>query len=416
MPEAATEATGPLAGVRVVELGVWIAGPAAGGILADWGADVIKIEPPTGDPARTFRRMLGGDLPNNPVFELDNRSKRSVSLDLSIDDGRQVALDLIDRADVFLSNIRMSALERAGLGPAALRARNRRLIYAMVTGYGMEGPDADRPAYDIAAYWARSGLASALTPPGGPLPFQRGGMGDHSVGMTAAGMVSAALYARERTGEGDLVSTSLLRQGAYTIGFDINISLMWGLPIRTGNRATMGNPCINNYTAGDGKRFWIVGLEGDRHWPPLARVAGHPEWLDDHRYATAGGRFHNAAELIAELDGIFATRSLAEWAEVFAAEPEFFWSPVQSVEELVADPQFAASGGLVDVPDEHGSMTMLSTPADFAGRPARPRFRAPRLGEHTAEVMADLGYPPERVEKLVGAGAVFTEGTARGPE
>jgi crotonobetainyl-CoA:carnitine CoA-transferase CaiB-like acyl-CoA transferase len=297
-----------------------------------------------------------------------------------------------------------------------LRARNPRLIYAMVTGYGMDGPDADRPAYDIAAYWARSGLASALTPPDGPLPFQRGGMGDHSVGMTAAGMVSAALYARERTGEGDLVSTSLLRQGAYTIGFDINISLMWGLPIKAGNRATMGNPCINNYRAGDGRRFWIVGLEGDRHWPPLARVAGHPEWLDDPRYATAGGRFHNAAELIAELDAIFATKSLAEWAEVFATEPEFFWSPVQSVEELVADPQFAAGGGLVEVPDEHGSMTMLSTPADFAERPARPRFRAPRLGEHTAEVLADLGYPPERSETLIGAGAVFTEATARGPD
>lgn len=423
MPEAATdtatdtatEATGPLSGVKVVELGVWIAGPAVGGILADWGADVIKIEPPTGDPARTFGRMLGGDVPNNPPFELDNRSKRSISVDLSTQAGRQVALDLIDRADVFVTNIRVAALERAGLDPSTLRTRNRRLVYAVLTGYGLDGPDADRPAYDIAAYWARSGLAAALTPPGAPLAFQRGGMGDHSAGMTGAAMVSAALYARERTGEGDLVSTSLLRQGAYTIGFDVNISLMWGLPVRVGNRTTIGNPCINNYTAGDGNRFWIVGLEGDRHWPPLARVAGHPEWLDDPRYATAGGRFHNAAELIAELDGIFATRPMAEWAELFATEPEFFWAPVQTVEELVADPQFAAAGGLVDVPDEQGSMTMVATPADFSDRPARPRFRAPRLGEHTKDVMADLGYPAERVEELVGASAVFTEETARGP-
>ena len=415
MAQAGTEATGPLAGVKVVELGVWIAGPAAGGILADWGADVIKIEPPTGDPARTFGRMLGGDVPNNPPFELDNRSKRSISLDLSAEDGRQVALDLIDGADVFLTNIRLSALERAGLGPDTLRARNRRLIYALLTGYGLDGPDADRPAYDIAAYWARSGLAAALTPPGAPLAFQRGGMGDHSVGMTGAGMISAALYARERTGEGDLVSSSLLRQGAYTIGFDVNISLMWGLPVRVGNRTTIGNPCINNYTAGDGKQFWIVGLEGDRHWPPLARVAGHPEWLEDSPYATAGGRFHHAAELIAELDVVFATRPLAEWAELFAAEPEFFWAPVQTVEELVADPQFAAAGGLVDVPDEQGSMTMVATPADFANRPARPRFRAPHLGEHTVETLSALGYSDDQVKGLVEAGAAFTEETARGP-
>ena len=407
---------GPLSGVKVVELGVWVAGPAAGGILADWGADVVKIEPPTGDPARTFRRMLGGDLPSNPVFELDNRSKRSIAVDLSTDAGREVAYDLIDRADVFLTNIRMAALERAGLGPSTLRARNPRLVYAIVTGYGISGPEADRPAYDIAAFWARSGLAAALTPPGGDLPFQRGGMGDHSAGMTAAGMVSAALFARERTGQGDLVSTSLLRQGAYTIGFDVNIALMWGLPVRVGTRTTMGNPAINNYTAGDGRRFWIVGLEGHRHWPPLARVAGHPEWLEDARFATPRARFENAAELISELDAVFATRSLAEWAELFASEPDFFWAPVQTIDELLSDEQFVASGGLVDVPDETGSMTMLATPADFTAHPAGPRFRAPRLGEHSLGVLEDLDYGPDRIGDLVQTGAVLTEETATPPD
>src|SRR5215218_8169939 len=167
---------GPMDGVRVVELGVWVAGPAAGGILADWGADVVKIEPPAGDPARTFQRMLGGDMPNNPVFELDNRSKRSVVLDLSTAEGREVALELVDSADVFLTNIRPSALGRIGLDHETLLARNRRLVYAIITGYGLEGPDADRAAYDIAAFWARSGIAHLLTPPGANPPFQRGGM------------------------------------------------------------------------------------------------------------------------------------------------------------------------------------------------------------------------------------------------
>jgi crotonobetainyl-CoA:carnitine CoA-transferase CaiB-like acyl-CoA transferase len=381
---------GPLEGVRVVELGVWVAGPAAGGILADWGADVVKIEPPSGDPARGFREMLGGDLPTNPVFELDNRSKRSVVLDLATDEGRADAERLIDQADVFLTNIRMSALLRVGFGPEVLRARNPRLVYAIVTGYGLEGPDADRPAYDIAAFWARSGLASALTPRGGALPFQRGGMGDHSVAMTAAGMVSAALLARERTGEGQLVSTSLLRQGAYTIGFDVNLALMWGLSVRVGSREAMGNPTINNYTAGDGRRFWIVGLEGARHWPPLARAIGRMDWLTDERYGTAAGRAANARALIAELDEIFATKPLAEWAEIFAAEPDFFWSPVNTIDDLIADEQFRASGGMVEVPEESGAWTMLATPADFHGTPAGPRFRAPTLGEHTAEVLAEL--------------------------
>jgi crotonobetainyl-CoA:carnitine CoA-transferase CaiB-like acyl-CoA transferase len=412
----AEQSTGPLRGVKVVELGIWIAGPAAGGILADWGADVVKIEPPRGDPARTFRRMLGGQLPTNPVFELDNRSKRSVAVDLSTEQGRRVALDLIDGADVFLTNIRLTALERAGLGVSTLRERNSRLVYAFVTGYGLDGPDADRPAYDIAAYWARSGLAAALTPPGAALPFQRGGMGDHSIAMTAAGMVSAALFARERTGQGDLVSASLLRQGAYTIGFDVNIALMWGLPVRVGTRDTMGNPTINNYTAGDGRRFWIVGLEGERHWPPLARAVGHPEWLVDPRFARPADRFRNAAALISELDQVFASRSLAEWAEAFATEPDFFWTPVQTIDELIGDPQFAAGGGLVDVPDETGTMTMLATPADFEESPARPRFRAPRLAEHTLEVLGEIGYGPRLIADLQSAEAVFTEDTACGPE
>lgn len=397
-------AGGPLAGVKVVELGVWVAGPAAGGILADWGADVVKIEPPGGDPARTFAQMLGGDLPSNPVFELDNRSKRSVVVDLTRPAGRQVAEELIAGADVFVTNIRPAALQKLELDPDTLRRRYPRLIYAIITGYGLAGPEADRPAFDIAAFWARGGLAASLTPPGGDLPFQRGGMGDHSVGLTAAGAVTAALYARERTGRGDLVSTSLLRQGAYTLGFDVNVALMWGLPIRIGTRDSAASPTLNNYSAGDGRRFWVVGLDGDRHWPPLARVVGHPEWVDDERFADGASRRRNSKALIGMLDQIFATRTLDEWAESFAAEPDFFWAPVQSIEDLLGDAQFIAGGGLVEVPDETGTLTMVATPADFADRPARPRFRAPRTGEHTREVLSGLGYSRDDIDALISEG------------
>src|SRR3990172_5105715 len=179
---------GPVEGVRVVELGVWIAGPAAGLILADWGADVVKIEPPgIGDPARTFSRMLGADLPSNPIFENDNRSKRSIALDLSKEAGHGIALELLARADVFVTNVRMAGLLRLGLDPKSVQARHPRLVYGAISGYGFAGPDADRAAYDIAGFWARSGIAASLTSRGHHPPFQRGGMGDHNAGLALAG-------------------------------------------------------------------------------------------------------------------------------------------------------------------------------------------------------------------------------------
>jgi crotonobetainyl-CoA:carnitine CoA-transferase CaiB-like acyl-CoA transferase len=395
----------PLAGVRVVELGAWVAGPGAGGIMADWGADVVKIEPPAGDPARNFGRMLGGDLPVNPVFELDNRGKRSIALDLSMEEGVGVAHRLVAGADVLLTNLRPAALTRVGLGPDQVRERHPSLVYALITGYGTEGPDAERGAYDIGAFWARAGIAESLRAPGGPLPFQRGGMGDHSVAMTGAAMVCAALVERARTGDGQVVATSLLRQGVYTIGFDVNVALMWGRSLGIGTREAMASPTLNNYTAGDGRCFWVVGLEGERHWPALARAVGHPEWLDDERFKDARGRAVNARELIGLLDDIFATRSLSEWKDAFEAEPDMFWSPVNTVDDVIADEQFHAAGSVVEVPDEQGTLPMLATPADFGGRPPQPRFRAPLLGEHTMEVLSELGLDKPSVEALLSAGA-----------
>jgi crotonobetainyl-CoA:carnitine CoA-transferase CaiB-like acyl-CoA transferase len=403
--------SGPLDGIRVVELGVWVAGPAAGGILADWGADVVKVEPPEGDPCRTFLNVLGGDLPSNPVFELDNRGKRAIALDLSTERGLDLAHQLVAEADVFLTNLRPAALERIGLGPDQVRARHPGLIYAIITGYGLEGPEAGRGAYDVAAFWARAGIAESLRAPGGPLPFQRGGMGDHSAAMTGAAMISAALVEHARTGRGQIVSTSLLRQGCYTIGFDLNIMLMWGRSLGIGARESMYSPVVNNYTAGDGRAFWIVGLEGDRHWPALARAVGRPEWLTDERFATGTARAINARQLIGLLDDIFATRTLDEWADTFVAEPELFWSQVNTIEDVVADEQFLAAKSVVDVPDEQSSMPMLATPVDFDGQPPQPRYRAPRAGEHTREILAELHLSDHDIEELAASGVVIA-GTA----
>ncbi|MCH8131787.1 MAG: CoA transferase [Myxococcales bacterium] len=399
--------SGPMQGIKVVEMGVWVAGPAAGGILADWGADVVKIEPPgVGDPGRTFARMLGGDLPFNPPFEMDNRGKRSVIFDLGRSEGRELALELIDGADVFISNMRQTALARLGLDPVPLLKRNPRLVYGAISGYGFDGVDADKAAYDIAAYWARGGVAGALSPPGEAPPFQRGGMGDHAAGLSLAGGISAALFARERNGRGQLVSTSLLRQGIYTLAFDLSIVLRFGVNLGAADRTKMPNPSVNSYCDKEGRWFWIVGLDGDRHWPPLARAIGHPEWIDDPRFATVADRAANASELIARLDEIFATRSRNEWGAIFDAEQDLWWAPVQTPTEVVADPQARACGGWVDVPDGEATTTLPATPVDFEGTPWAPRSMAPEHGQHGDEILRELGRTDAEIEALRKSGAL----------
>ena len=399
--------SGPMEGVKVIEMGVWVAGPAAGCILSDWGADVVKIEPTrVGDPGRLFARMLGADLPFNPPFEMDNRGKRSVAIDLAREEGREIALGLVDSADVFVSNVRMAGLERLGLDYASLQRRNPRLVHAAISGYGFEGPDADRAGYDIAAFWARSGIAHMLTQPGQQPPFQRGGMGDHGAGLACAGAVAAALYAREKTGEGQQVATSLLRQGVYTLSFDLAFLMRIGVSIGVSDRAAMVNPCINSYRDSQGRWFWIVGLEGERHWPPLCRVVGRPEWIDDPRFANPSDRATNATTLIALLDEIFATRTREEWGVIFDAEPDMWWAPVQSLDEVLADPQVAAAGSFVEVPDGDGSMLLPATPVDFAATSAAPRRGSPGHGEHTDEILTMLGYGADRIARLREQGIV----------
>src|SRR3954451_22709066 len=299
-------------GIRVVEMGMWVAGPAASAVLGDWGADVVKIEPPQGDPFRGLISSFGADG-SSPPFELDNRNKRSVSVNLSHPEGRRIAGKLVDEADVFVTNARPSALERAGLDFATVSARNPRLVYASVSGYGVEGDDRDRAAYDIGAFWARAGVAATLTPDGADLPYQRGGMGDHMAGMAAAGAVAAALLARERTGEGQMVSTSLLRIGMYMIGWDISMSLRLGIPVVPMTVKAPPNPLINAYTAADGRSFWMLGLQADRHWPDVLRAIDRLEWADDDRFTSIELRFLHSAELVTALQDVFATKPMSEW-------------------------------------------------------------------------------------------------------
>jgi crotonobetainyl-CoA:carnitine CoA-transferase CaiB-like acyl-CoA transferase len=392
-------------GIRVVEVGMWVAGPSAAAVLGDWGADVIKIEPPNGDPFRGLMSAFGGDG-SSPPFELDNRNKRSVGLDLSHEEGRRIAAQLVDQADVFVTNARMNALERAGLDYESVSSRNPRLVYASVSGYGTEGDDRDRAAYDVGAFWSRAGVAAALTPDGVDLPYQRGGMGDHMAGMAAAGAVAAALLARERTGKGQMVSTSLLRIGMYMIGWDISMSLRLGIPVVPMTVKAPPNPLINAYTAGDGRRFWLLGLQADRHWPDVLRAVSRPEWAEDPRFSSIELRWQYSTELVAELQAVFATKPLAEWAPIFDRE-DVWWAPVQHGHEVVTDPQAHASGGFVSVPSEDGDpVTMVASPVDFHGTPWAPRSMPPEFAQHTEEVLLELGYDWEQIIALKDGGAI----------
>jgi crotonobetainyl-CoA:carnitine CoA-transferase CaiB-like acyl-CoA transferase len=397
---------GPLAGIKVVEMGLWVAGPSCAAILGDWGADVIKIEPPNGDPFRgLFASALGSALPVNPPFELDNRGKRSVVLDLEKAEAREIALKLIADADVFVTNNRPRVLEQYGLDYETLHKKFPRLIYGQVTGYGPDTESRDTAAYDIGAFWSQAGVAMSLTAPGGAIPQQRGGMGDHMTGQMTVGAVCAALYNREKTGEGQRVAVSLVRVGVYMIGWDVMLSLRLGIPAITYDRYHAINPIIDCYRAGDGKWFWLLLLQADRHWPDLIRAIDRPDLAEDDRFKNIDARRMNTEAMVNELDAVFETKTRDEWAEIFRANNVWF-APVNLVHETIADPVVRASGAFVSVPGPDGDIEMVSSPADFSGTPWAPRGLPPELGQHTEEVLLELGYDWDQIIPLKDRGVI----------
>ena len=396
-----------LEGVRVVEMGLWVAGPAAAGILADWGADVVKVEAPAGDPMRAFFQLAtGSKVDRNPPFDLDNRGKRSLVLDLRLPEGRAALDRVLASADVFVTNFRPDALGRLGLDAEALTARFPRLVYAGITGYGRSGPDSDRPGYDVGAFWARSGVAQTLTPEGSAPPQIRGGFGDHVTAITTVAGLVTALFERERSGRGRIVETSLLRTGAYCLGWDLGIQLSFGKIRAPVPRSEVETPLVNSYRAGCGRWFWLIGLEADRHFPGVARSVEREDLLTDPRFAGARERRRHCREIIAELDAAFATLPLAVWAERFDREG-VWWQPVQSLDEVVGDPQAAAAGVFVDAPTrDGGTQRAVASPVEFVGGPTAPTRPVPQLGEHTDEVLREAGLDDAALATLRAAGAI----------
>ena len=374
---------GPLHGVKVVELGVWVAGPAATGIMADWGADVVKVEPPTGDPQRSVFGALGvADQSGVPPFEIDNRGKRSVIADLRDEKGMSVLMSLLADADVFVTNVRPAGLARLGLDPQSLTEKFPRLIYGVITGYGTEGPDVDRAGYDIGAFWARSGLAHTTVAPDELPPAIRSGQGDHTTALSLVSGVMAALFDRERSGKGRVVSTSLLRTGMYTLGWDIGVYLRFGKRQSTKPNRENPAPMMNCYRAGDGRAFWLLGLEADRHFPGLLAAIERPELAEVENFKNARARSVNAAEFTAVLDAHFMTQSYAYWTERFDVH-DVWWAPLNSIAEAVVDEQVLASGALVEMTPRAGEepYRAVNSPVDFSEY--SPTYGpVPTLGEH----------------------------------
>lgn len=396
---------GPLEGIRVVEAGVWVAGPAAAGIMADWGADVIKIEPPTGDPLRGMSNPARRtDI--NPPFELDNRGKRSVGLNLADMEGYQVARRLIADADVFVTNLLPGAVQRLKLGYDDLRDEYPRLIYCRITGYGATGPERDRPGFDGTAFWARPGLMATMAEEGQGPPSPRNAVGDHFTAMVAVAGVCAALTARARTGRGQLVDTSLYRAGAYAMSWDLSMQMRVGAIVPQIGRRNVNNPLVNTYRAGDGRWLYLVNLQADRFWPGLCRALGREDLLADERFADIRTRRTHATALIDILDEAFATRGRDEWGAALDREG-VIWSPVQSLDEVITDPQAEAAGAFVDVPDGAGSsIRMVASPAAFSDTPSEQRGTAPEAGQETESILLNLGYTWEQIAALKERGTI----------
>ncbi len=400
---------GPLNGVKVVEITQFQQGPVAGMRLGDLGADVIKVESPGGDPGRGFMKIIGamaGLKGRNYYFEHCNRNKRSIVLDLKTEKGKEIFLRLLDNTDVFLNNMSIEAPKRLGLGPEAMLARNPRLIYAHASGWGRKGPDANALSFDYTGI-ARSGLMMACgergTPPTQILP----GIGDEVGALMCAWGVTAALYAREKTGKGQVVDSSLMSGVIAVLAFIMAAPAILGKEFPREVRAEAGNPVYNHYECKDGKWLVLAHLDPDRYWPKICKVLGMEELVNDPRFNSIPARSEHAKELVSIMDQRFATRTRDEWMPRLAAEGCIV-TPIQSPTEVTNDPQALANNYFIEVDHpEHGITKMTGFPWDFSDTPPLFQRPAPKLGEHTEEIMAEIGYAKEEIAAYMDTLSLF---------
>lgn len=396
-------------GLKVVDLASFIAGPAATTVLSDFGADVIKVEPPrTGDPYRYFYATPPNPpLADNYTWQLTNRNKRSLAIDLKSPQAAEILARLVRWADVFVTNFPPRVRKGLKIDYEDLAPLNARLIYADLTGYGEKGPEADKPGFDITAYWARSGLMeytrNAGSPPAIPVP----GIGDHATAISLYAGIVTGLYRRERTGKGCCVSTSLIAEGAWATAAWLQAALWGGQFSGLSDRGKPPNPLAGgSYQTADDRWLLLAFVEGDKNWPVFTRAIGRDDLAADARFADAKGRNANSEALVGELDRIFQARPLDHWKQVLDVA-RLPYGVVQVPAEIVTDPQLLANDIIVPIADGSAeprytvnSPITVREAAKVAPRPA------PDLGAHSQEILGELGFSSGEIEGLAASGAI----------
>jgi len=393
-------------GLKVVDMASFLAGPGAATVLSDFGADVIKVEPPgIGDPHRmTYKIPPNPSAKENYGWHLSNRNKRGMALDLKSPHVREVVERLVKWADVFVINFPSPVRKRLQLTYEDIAPWNPRLIYADLTGYGDVGPDADLPGFDITAYWARSGLLAMTRDAGAPPTLPVPASGDHATAIGLYSAIVTGLYRRERTGKGSHVTTSLIGEGIWSSAMSIQAALCGAKFFPLHDRKNPPNAIFNVYQTSDDHWFLIVVQAKD--WPALATGIGHPELLIDARFFDDATRAANSAKLAEILDSVFTLEPLAHWREVLD-HARITYGIVRSPAECITDPQVLANDIIVPIEggDEHLKLT-VSSPLKIQGVQKVTARRAPELGEHNEELLKQLGFTDDDIDGFRANGAI----------
>ena len=397
--------SGPLKGMRVIECGIWQMGPSASAALGDLGADVIKVEERVnGDPGRGIKWIRGipVELPGGKswYFEYNNRNKRSLSVDLKKGEGRDILLKLVKSADVFIQNFRLGIATELGVDYRVLAASNPRLIYASATGFGTKGPDGKEPAFDYLGQ-ARSGMMTVAGEPDSPPVVYGAGIADQIGAITLAYGVLAALVARERSGIGQEIEVSHLGSGINLLGLDVFGTIVSGHAPPRVSRKKAYNPLWNIYKCGDGKWIALAMLQPDRYWATVCRALGLEELIDDPRFSVMESRKDNCEELIGIMDQVFPAKSSTEWLKILKEAGDIICSPVNSLEDLMTDPQVVENEYITDY--EHpvlGRIKTVGMPVRFSKSGVQNKLPAPEFGQHTEEILLELGYNWDDIAKL----------------
>ena len=405
----------PLEDITVIEVGNFVASPSAGAILADLGARVIKIEPLTGDPWRGFSRPTKNiDLPDalkkmDLQFDVDNRGKESIAVALDQPEGADLVRKLIAKADIFMCNLLAERQEKFGLDPQTLLGLKPDLVHATLTGYGTSGPDAWRPGYDVTAFFGRSGLYDALREgEDGIVPMARPAQGDHTTGLAFFGAILAALRLAEKTGEGQIVETSLYETAVWTQASDYAVTAVDHAPVRRRSRKELLAITGNRFPCGDGKWVVLNMVPDTAYWAPMCRAIGVEELIDDERFSESRSRYHNMAELIDLIDEALAKKSRDDWGKIFD-KAGLLWGPVLGLHEVVQDPHAIELGMFpkMEHPDA-GTYTTVNIPMRFQTAKVGPRSPAPDIGQHTDSVLTEFGFSEEAINSLLETKTIGT--------